>query len=114
MHVLGNISCTGNLTEGSSRSLKRDISSLATDEAKAALKDLQPVKYYYKADPTCDQHAGFIAEDVPALLATPDRKGLSAMDIVAILTKVVQEQQKEIDGLKRILEKDYSHLNSAE
>jgi hypothetical protein len=103
-HVLGNISCTGSVTEGSSRSLKRDISSLTADEAKAALQELQPVKYYYKADATFDQRAGFIAEDVPALLATPDRKGLSAMDIVAILTKVVQEQQEEINSLKRRLE----------
>jgi hypothetical protein len=109
LHVLGNISCTGSMTEGSSRLLKRDISSLTTDEAKALLNELQPVKYYYKADPTFDQHAGFIAEDVPALLATPDRKGLSAMDIVAILTKVVQEQQEEINGLKRRLEKDHMH-----
>ncbi len=37
---------------------------------------------------------GFIAEDVPDLIATKDRKGLSPMDIVAVLTKVVQEQQK--------------------
>jgi hypothetical protein len=106
LHVLGNISCTGSVTEGSSRALKRDISSITAAEAKAALEGLQPVTYYYKADATRDQHAGFIAEDVPDLLATPDRKSLSAMDIVAILTKVVQEQQEEIDWLKSQLEKD--------
>lgn len=38
---------------------------------------------------------GFIAEDVPDLVATPNRKSLSPMDIVAVLTKVVQEQQNE-------------------
>ncbi len=43
---------------------------------------------------------GFIAEDVPELVATKDRKGLSPMDIVAVLTKVVQRQQKEIEELK--------------
>jgi len=37
---------------------------------------------------------GFIAEDVPALVATKDRKRLSPMDIVAVITRVVQEQQK--------------------
>jgi hypothetical protein len=36
---------------------------------------------------------------VPSLVATKDRKGLSPMDIVAVLTKVVQEQQKTIDEL---------------
>ena len=103
MHVLGNISCTGTLTEGSSRSLKRNITSLTMDEAKSALKGLEPVKYFYRADPTFDRHNGFIAEDVPELAATNDRKGIRAMDIVAILTRVVQEQQKEIDELKQRL-----------
>jgi hypothetical protein len=38
---------------------------------------------------------------VPELVATKDRKGLAPMDIVAVLTKVVQEQQKTIEELKR-------------
>ena len=42
---------------------------------------------------------GFIAEEVPDLIATKDRKGLSPMDIVAILTKAIQEQQKTITDL---------------
>ena len=37
---------------------------------------------------------GFIAEDVPELVASKDRKGMSPMDVVAVLTKVVQEQQR--------------------
>lgn len=44
------------------------------------------------------------------MVVTKDRIGLSAMDIVAVLTKVVQEQQKElktlkqeVSGLKRVL-----------
>jgi hypothetical protein len=37
---------------------------------------------------------GFIAEEVPDLVAMNDRKSLSTMDIVAVLTKVVKEQQK--------------------
>ena len=41
-----------------------------------------------------EKHVGFIAEDVPELVTTKDRKGLSPVDIVAVLTKVVQEQQK--------------------
>jgi len=38
--------------------------------------------------------------DVPDLIATKDKKGLSPMDIVAVLTKVVQEQQKTISTLR--------------
>jgi len=33
-------------------------------------------------------------------VATKDRKGLSPMDVVAVLTKVVQEQQRTIDALR--------------
>lgn len=58
------------------------------------LTRLDPVTFKYKADD--EAHVGFIAEDVPDLVATGDRKGLSAMDIVAVLTKVVQQQQKEL------------------
>ncbi len=47
---------------------------------------------------------GFIAEDVPELVATSDRQGLSAMDIVAVLTKVVQEQQQKIEQLEARLD----------
>jgi len=43
-----------------------------------------------------DLHVGIIAEDVPELVANNDREGIVAMDIVAVLTKVVQEQQELI------------------
>jgi hypothetical protein len=68
---------------------------LSADEAQTALSQLEPVRFNYKADKT-DECLGFIAEDVPALVATADRKGLSPMDIVAVLTKVVQEQKEII------------------
>lgn len=88
----------GMWTDASSRSYKTDICDLQTDEAMSALKQLNPVHFTYKADKT-EHHVGFIAEDVPDVVATKDRKGLSPMDIVAVLTKVVQEQQKTIDEL---------------
>ena len=47
---------------------------------------------------------GFIAEDVPDLVATKDRKALSPMDIVAVLTRVVKEQQKTIAALAAKIE----------
>jgi anion-transporting ArsA/GET3 family ATPase len=40
---------------------------------------------------------GFIAEGVPELVARPGRTTLSALEIVAVLTKVVQEQQKAME-----------------
>jgi hypothetical protein len=85
-------------TDASSRELKENIQGLSAEEARAALLSLAPVKYNYKADGT-EKHVGFIAEDVPSLVASKDRKGLSPMDIVAVLTKTVQEQQKTIESL---------------
>lgn len=108
LHVAGNILATGTITEGSSRTLKQEIESLSATEAATALSQLEPVKYRYKANPE-DLRTGFIAEDVPELVATPHRKSLSPMDIVAVLTRVMQEQQKtiskmqvEIDALRRM------------
>jgi hypothetical protein len=82
----------------SSRERKEDICDLTSDEAMTALRNLDPVRFAYKADPT-EKHVGFIAEDVPDLVASRDHKTLSPMDIVAVLTKVVQDQQKTIDEL---------------
>jgi len=83
--------------------VKQDIHDLDGNAAFDAFKALQPVTFAYKTAP--DQtRVGFIAEDVPALVATPDRKGLSSMDIVAVLTKVVQEQQRAIDDMQARLQ----------
>lgn len=85
----------GTWTNSSSRKMKDDISQLSAQEAFDTLKGLDAVKFRYKTNK--DQlHVGFIAEDVPDLVATKDRTALSPMDIVAVLTKVVQEQQQAI------------------
>jgi len=86
-------------TNSSSRDNKENISELTVAEALAALAELQPVQFRYKSDEH-ENYVGFIAEDVPDLVATADRKGLSAMDIVAVLTKVIQAQQRQIDALE--------------
>jgi len=87
--------CDGVWHNTSSRSMKKDIQPLGTKEALEAFNKLQPVTYAYKANPT-DQKVGFIAEDVPELVADPKHRSLSAMDMVALLTKVVQVQEKKM------------------
>jgi len=67
------------------------------------LVQLEPVHFNYKNDQS-ESYVGFIAEDVPDLVATNDRDGLSSMDIVAVLTRVVQEQQKKIEALEARLD----------
>ena len=101
LNMASGATCTigGIWTDASSRSLKENIRDLRAEDAQATLANLAPVRFNYKADRE-DECLGFIAEDVPTLVATKDRKGLSPMDVVAVLTKVVQEQQRTIDALR--------------
>ncbi len=60
---------------------------------------------------------GFVAEDVPDLIATKERKELSPMDIMAVLTKVVQDQQgsiKDLQGKNEMLEQRLLALEGKE
>jgi SH3-like domain-containing protein len=86
-------------TNSSSRDKKENIAELSIEDALAALAELQPVNFNYRNDAE-ESYVGFIAEDVPELVATSDRQGLSAMDVVAVLTRVVQQQQQRIEELE--------------
>jgi hypothetical protein len=94
------LSVGGAWQDSSSREYKHGIENLGAGEALAALEKLTPVKFAYNADPA-ERHVGFIAEDVPNLVATKDRKTLGAMDVVAVLARVVQEQQKALEEQQR-------------
>jgi hypothetical protein len=118
LHVVGAIQIDGTIdansgayltsggvwTDASSRELKKDIVNLSLIKASQVVKLLNPVEFSYKATPE-ERRVGFIAEDVPDLVASEGRKGLSSMQIVAALTKVVQNQQKEIEWCKEQIEK---------
>lgn len=93
------VTAGGVWTNNSSKKDKENIADLTAEEALKVLAALEPVRFNYRAD-SADEYIGFIAEDVPDLVASKDRQGLSAMDIVAVLTKVVQAQQEQIDELE--------------
>jgi hypothetical protein len=65
---------------------------------------LQPVTYNYKTNKK-EPVVGFIAEDVPDAVAPMDHKSLSALEMVALLTKVVQTKEKEMEAMKKRLSK---------
>ncbi|HCN09583.1 MAG TPA: hypothetical protein DIT01_16765, partial [Lentisphaeria bacterium] len=93
--------CDGaNWVSVSTRDAKKNIEPLSLDVALQTLADLDPVTFEYKDARTPDGHVGFIAEDVPEIVATPDRKGLVSMDIVGVLTAVVKEQQKQMEIMR--------------
>ena len=100
----------------SKREAKENIRELTTQEAMDTLSGLVAVKYNYKVDKE-EKHVGFIAEDVPELVASKDRNGISSMDIVAVLTKVVQEQQRLAEEQQKTiveLQKQIDELKSGE
>jgi len=90
----------GTWNPASSREIKENIIDLNSEEAVDALEGLTPVKFNYKKNKKEDR-VGFIAEDVPDLVAMNGRKSLGTVDILAVLTKVVKEQQKTIAELKK-------------
>jgi hypothetical protein len=104
LDMLGGGTYDGNWNDASSRELKDNIKNLSADDALETLAGLEPVRYTYKRNKE-EEHVGFIAEDVPQLVANNSRKNLSTMDIVAVLTKVLKEQQKTISELKQKVEK---------
>ncbi|MCM2374708.1 tail fiber domain-containing protein [Aporhodopirellula aestuarii] len=86
-------------TETSSRELKRDVKPLSTHEAAKTLRELNPVSFEYISDEKGDRQFGFIAEEVPAACSTSDRKSVQLMEMIAVLTKVVQQQAESVDEL---------------
>ncbi len=85
-----------------SREYKDNIKDLSFGEALNTLMALNPVTYTYKVAPD-KERAGFIAEDVPELISTKDRKSVGELDITAILTKVVQEQQNIVSEQQKTI-----------
>lgn len=94
----------GTWENSSSRRSKQDIRELGSAEASEALDRLQPVSFKYKKGPD-DAQLGFIAEDVPELVADSARRSLSPLEILAVLTKAIQDQDREIEELKARIKK---------
>ncbi len=101
---------TGVWVNSSSRAVKNHIRELSSTVAMKALDELKPVRFFYNGDDR-DEYVGFIAEEVPDLVATNGRKAMSSMDVVAVLTRVVQEQQKLIQEMTRKMSRIENRLN---
>ena len=74
---------------------------------------LDPVTFSYKLDPG-QNHVGFIAEDVPELVATKDRKTINPVDIVGVLTKVLQDKSQTIEKQQTTLDLMAAKLDKME
>jgi len=108
----GATNTNGQWINASSREYKDNIRDLSAADAIQALEALNPVTYTFKNDASKDLNVGFIAEDTPDLVATPDRKGLNPLEVVATLTRVVKEQQKTLQEQQAVLQKQQQLLDS--
>ena len=110
LNIEGDIFYQGTLWQSSSRDLmNNDTSELAIEEANQILMELNPIKFNYNNS----SHIGFISEEVPDLLASSDKKAICPVDILAVLTKTVKDQQQSINQLNNeiaILHEDLRRL----
>ncbi len=100
--------------QGSSKTFKKNITAITSGEALDTLAELNPVKYNYIKDEDQEEYAGFLAEDVPELVASKNRKTLNAMDVVAVLTKVVQQQQKSMEDQRKTIDELKNRITELE
>ena len=100
-------------TASSDERLKENIVSLDSSVLDKVL-NLNPVTYYWKSGDDTTQQVGFIAQEVDALgldtvVSKPssdnDFYGLKYEKLIPYLVKAIQEQQKQIDELKLLINK---------
>ncbi|MBC8113318.1 MAG: tail fiber domain-containing protein [Candidatus Saccharimonas sp.] len=112
IHTSGaHLTLGGVWTSVSSRAAKQDIEPITSEQARQTVRALQPVGFRYKNE-LDERYVGFIAEDVPELVATHDRKGLAPMDITAVLTKVVQDQDKLNEKQQQTIDRQQQLIDS--
>jgi hypothetical protein len=99
-----NATCDGNSwINASSRTAKEGIKTFADDDYKTVRRWLAAtdvVWYRYKGDRDRRSRVGLIAEDVPSVLATADRKGISTADAIGFLTAAAKELSSENEQLR--------------
>ena len=89
----------GSWTRASSRTIKDRITRLSSQRARRIIDALEPVTFVYKSDHSSTLHIGFVAEDTPADVASSDRQAVKVDDILAVLTRVVKDQQGRLAAL---------------
>ncbi|CAN5662171.1 hypothetical protein BH11BAC5_BH11BAC5_24080 [soil metagenome] len=101
---------TNGTIQTSDRRMKTNISDL-----KYGLKEvlaMRPVSFNWKTTPGSNNKVGLIAQEVKAIVPevvsgdeTKETLGLNYAELVPVLINAVKEQQKEIEALKKMIEK---------
>lgn len=114
-HFYGNVyDSGGSIVFVSDKRKKKSIKDLAIDKAKSFLMALSPRMFKFKEGTSDRYHHGFIAQEVKEAMGRDDWGvyvkdnendfiGLRYDEIIADLVKVVQDQEKRIDALERMI-----------
>jgi uncharacterized small protein (DUF1192 family) len=109
LHVAGAGLFTGQVqatsfVQSSLRSLKKDIQPF-TASALKIFEKVQVRTFKFKADAAGKTNIGFIADEVPDEMATPQRNGVDQASTVALLVKAVQELTEQNKALQEKISK---------
>jgi hypothetical protein len=107
LHVNGTAAGTS-WTNLSSRDFKDDVRYIDAseyDKMLARVVAMKPARYRYKSAYTDDQsvHLGFIAEEMPKEVLSPNGKGVDTYELVTYLAGAVKAQQQEIAELRALI-----------
>lgn len=100
LHASGGVYVDGYFYYTSSRERKENITYLCGQTVQEALHSLEPVEFNFRGDHGRTS-MGFIAEDVPVIFGTQDRKAISPFEIITALVSEVKEQDRDIARLKK-------------
>ncbi|MBD2099868.1 DUF6519 domain-containing protein [Leptolyngbya sp. FACHB-261] len=114
VQINGNVLHDGTSWQVSSREVKDEIIELPSQEAAEILDNLNPVKFVYKADPDKNTRIGFISEEVPTQVAAPSKKAISSLDIVATVTRSVKDHQQMMVLLIKAMEEQQRKMAALE
>lgn len=113
--VNGTAWVTSGAWSGSDARWKKNVSSLSSVSSLEKIMKLNPVVYEWKIDEypelnfSTGEQLGFIAQDmekvIPEVVTTDNNgyKGISYEKIIPVLTSAIQEQQEQIEQLKKIV-----------
>jgi hypothetical protein len=89
----------------SSREYKEDIAPVSSTELIDLLQQIDVVQFKYRPEVGVPGHyVGAIAEDVPALFATEDRKALNSYNLIGALVSAVQTLSARVNQLEAVKE----------
>jgi hypothetical protein len=103
---------TGELKVQSSRTFKDNMVEFSGNEAREILNGLNPIKFTYKTGQDHTLQLGFIAEDVPDIIASSDKQTVNPMNIIATLTKISKDHQDMLIFLNKVIKDQKVEIDS--